>query len=120
MAKSTLTVRTVKASARKTARRNRETRAVERRRVRKRAEAPAALKFGRGNAKLDRAILTFSLPAGWSCPGARDCSAKAAREGGAVSDAARIAFRCFAASEEARYPSVRAARWHNLDALRAA
>lgn len=27
------------------------------------------LTFGKGNAKLDKAIITFSLPAGYTCPG---------------------------------------------------
>ncbi len=36
-----------------------------------------------------------------------------------VEDGPEVEFRCFSASEEARYPNVRAIRWHNFDTLRA-
>jgi hypothetical protein len=121
MLESTRIVRAVKVRVRETALKGDTPRAVERGRV-KRVEtttaAPAArLKFGRGNAKLASDVRTFSLPAGWSCPSALACLAKAERQGGGVSDGGDASFRCFAASEEARYPSVRRARWWNLDAL---
>lgn len=76
--------------------------------------------FSSGNAKLDAAIDHISLPAGWSCPGARECLARAVErdEGWRIEDGREAAFRCFAASEEARYGNVREARWHNLDMLR--
>lgn len=76
--------------------------------------------FGSGNAKLDPAIDHFSLPAGWSCPGARDCLARAVEreEGWRIEDGPNSMFRCFAASEEVRYANVRQGRWHNLDKLR--
>jgi hypothetical protein len=77
------------------------------------------LRFGRGNAKLDDAIFTFSLPAGHSCPFAQDCLAKADRFTGKVRDGADISFRCYAASMEARHRNVRDARWHNFELLRA-
>ncbi|PYX53893.1 MAG: hypothetical protein DMG76_23620 [Acidobacteria bacterium] len=75
------------------------------------------LKFGRGNAKLAKEIYTFSLPAGWTCPGAHACLARADRFSGKLTDGAEQSFRCFAASEEAAYPTVRLARWHNFDLL---
>src|SRR3954452_21296760 len=80
---------------------------------------PAAdlLVFGQGNGKLHPAICHISLPAGWACPGARLCLAKATeRDGGkwGVEDGPEVSFRCFSASEEARYPQVRAIRWHNF------
>lgn len=79
------------------------------------------LVFGQGNGKLDPAISHFSLPAGWSCPGARDCLARAVQQDDGrykVVDGEGISYRCFSASEEARYPNVRAIRWHNWDMLR--
>lgn len=86
------------------------------------SDIPASelLVFGQGNAKLDPAIDHFSLPAGWSCPGARDCLARAVEreEGWRIADGSEAAFRCFAASEEARHANVRKGRWHNLDELR--
>lgn len=76
------------------------------------------LKFGKGNAKLSKDIYTFSLPAGHSCPFAFECEAKANRETGKIVDGKHQVFRCFAASQEALYPTVRSSRWHNYDLLR--
>jgi hypothetical protein len=75
------------------------------------------LTFQKGNAKLGRNINTFSLPAGHTCPGAHDCLAKVSRDG-KLTDGKHTVFRCFAASQEAMYPSVRKSRQANLDALR--
>ena len=74
------------------------------------------LKFFEGNAKLTN-IHTFSLPAGWSCPFAKDCLSRANRDTGRIQDGPNTVFRCFSASNEMR-PSVRNARWHNLRLLR--
>jgi hypothetical protein len=76
------------------------------------------LKFGKGNAKLDDAIFTFSLPAGYTCPCARACLSMANRKTGAIADGPETQFRCYAATMEMR-PVVRRAAWHNLEALRA-
>lgn len=76
------------------------------------------LKFGKGNAKLDEAIATFSLPAGYTCPGAQACLARADRSTGKVTDGPLSQFRCFAASAEAAFPSVRQNRWNNFDLLK--
>lgn len=76
------------------------------------------LKFGKGNAKLSKEIHTFSLPAGHSCPFAHSCEAKADRKTGKITDGKHQTFRCFAASQEALYPTVRNSRWHNFDILR--
>jgi hypothetical protein len=73
--------------------------------------------FGKGNAKLSSDIITFSLPAGWTCPGASLCQSFADRQTGKIKDGKKTEFRCFAASQEAR-PNVRAARWHNFDQLK--
>ena len=78
------------------------------------------LEFGFGNAKLSKAIATFSLPAGHSCPWAKECHSKADRITGRIIDGQHCRFRCFAASNECTYSNVRRSRWHNLDLLRAA
>lgn len=80
--------------------------------------ARAPLKFGHGNGKLDPGVTTFSLPAGWSCPFAFACRSRANRKTGFIRDGRDTTFRCYAASMEARRPSVRRARWQNLQALR--
>jgi hypothetical protein len=77
-----------------------------------------ALTFGKGNAKLSKEIATFSLPAGHTCPGALQCMARADRLTGQISDGKDATFRCFAASQEAAFTSVRESRWHNFELLR--
>jgi hypothetical protein len=80
------------------------------------------LKFGAGNAKLPNSTLTFSLPAGHTCPGALTCHSWVPRQPSlttgkyGIRDGAHALFRCYAAIEELR-PSVRDARWHNFDLL---
>jgi hypothetical protein len=83
------------------------------------------LKFGDPNAKLKKLakklklkLKTFSLPAGHTCPGAKDCLSKADRETGKIKDGPDTVFRCFAASGEARSPSLRKAVWHNFDLIK--
>jgi hypothetical protein len=78
------------------------------------------LDFGLGNAKLSKAIATFSLPAGHSCPWALECHSRADRVTGRIKDGKHCRFRCFAASTECTYTNVRKQRWHNLDMLKAA
>lgn len=78
------------------------------------------LSFGAGNAKLDSSIVTFSLPAGWSCPFARECLTKADRHTGKLEDGADVRFRCYAASQEAVYTSLRERNWRNFDLLKEA
>lgn len=77
------------------------------------------LKFGQGNAKLPPWVTTFSLPAGWSCPFAKDCRSFADRGTGKVTDGPHTVFRCYKTSEEARYKTSRESGWHNFDLLRA-
>jgi hypothetical protein len=83
------------------------------------------LKFGTPNAKLKKMtkrlgvrLATFTLPAGYTCPGAKDCLAFADRETGKVKDGADTDFRCFMASAEARSPSLRKAVWHNFELIK--
>jgi hypothetical protein len=72
--------------------------------------------FGKGNAKIGRETLTFSLPAGHTCPMAHQCLAKAHRRTGKLKDGPDQKFRCFSASAEAAFPTVRKTRWRNLTA----
>ena len=75
------------------------------------------LKFGLGNAKLAATIGTFSLPAGHSCPFAKECLSKSDRVTGKIIDGAHCKFRCFAASQEMIFTNVRKMRWTNLEML---
>ena len=83
------------------------------------------LKFGEPNAKLKALakklklkLKTFSLPSGWTCPGAKDCLSKANRATGKIQDGPETEFRCFQASAEAVYPSLRKMVWHNFDLIK--
>lgn len=78
------------------------------------------LSFQKGNAKLGDEIHTFSLPAGYTCPGASQCLAYSDQATGKIKDGKDQLFRCFAASDESRYPSVRESRWRNFNLLRKA
>lgn len=78
------------------------------------------LSFGIGNAKLDNRTAHFSLPAGHSCPGALTCLTFSDRETGVIQDGDKAVIRCFSASQEAAFASVRAQRWRNFDLLKAA
>ena len=90
------------------------------------------LKFGNGNNKF-KGIITFSIPAGHSCPFAKDCRScatlkdsrsantrsansvtknKSFNEFG-IQDGPHTQFRCFTAIDEVMRPTVRNARWHN-------
>ena len=76
------------------------------------------LKFSKGNAKLGSHIYTFSLPAGWTCIGAKDCLARANRETGKLTHGKDAQFQCFAATAENMFPNVRRSRWNNLNILK--
>lgn len=83
------------------------------------------LKFSNGNKKLGSNITIFSLPAGYSCPFAKSCLSKATKYKDEKNntrwkmvDGANTEVRCYAASEEARYPNVRKMRWYNYNLLR--
>ncbi len=85
------------------------------------------LTFGKANAKLkalekrlNKKVITFSLPSGYTCPSAKECWAKADKETGKITDGKDMKFRCFAASLEAVFPSLRKSVWKNFDALKAA
>lgn len=77
------------------------------------------LKFKRGNAKLGRETLVFSLPAGWTCPAAKLCFSRANQDTGKLTDGPHNQFRCYAASSETLFSNVRKGRWKNFEALKA-
>jgi hypothetical protein len=79
------------------------------------------LKFGDGNSKLPVGIMTFSLPASYSCPGANQCRSQAVKTsvGFRIKDGPNCEFRCFAAIDEVLKRNVREARWHNFNLLKA-
>jgi hypothetical protein len=76
------------------------------------------LKFTIGNSKLTNGTAIFSLPAGHSCPFAKDCKASADRVTGKLTDGPHTQFRCYAASLENIRPNVRNLHFHNFDVLR--
>ena len=76
------------------------------------------LSFGMGNSKLSQAIATFSLPAGHSCPFAKLCLSKVDKNTGRLKDGKHCQFRCFSASQESSFLSVRKSRWNNFDMLK--
>jgi hypothetical protein len=80
------------------------------------------LEFSKANAKLEMhvGLMTFYMPAGHSCPFAKECKSSADRETGTVSDGPHTKYRCFGATTEARYSNVRNKAWRNYDALIAA
>jgi len=85
------------------------------------------LKFKNANGKLKKMakklklkIKTFTLPSGYTCPGAKDCLSRANRQTGKVKDGPDTKYRCFMASLEATFPSLRAMVWENLEMIRKA
>ncbi len=85
----------------------------------------AKLKFGKANSKLKKLedkklvkLITFTLPSGHTCPGAKDCLSKADKVTGKLKDGKHTQFRCFMASLEAVFPSLRESVWHNLTLIK--
>ena len=81
------------------------------------------LKFAVNNSKLTDTV-TFSMPAGHSCPYAKDCRSCGIRNPRKrhdigdkrkfiIQDGPHTIFRCFVAIEEVMYKEVRNARWWN-------
>jgi hypothetical protein len=62
-------------------------------------------------------VFEFNLPAGHTCPQASECLLKADRFTGKMTNGKDQIFRCYAAMNE-RFPSVRDARWNNLEKIR--
>lgn len=76
------------------------------------------LSFQNGNAKLEKGIYTFALPAGHTCPGAGECMAKADRITGKVKDGQNQRYRCFSAGQELYLKGTRKSRWDNFDKVK--
>ena len=90
----------------------------------------ANIKFTADNRKLGD-IITMSLPAGHSCPFAKDCRSCTVRNPRKrhdigdnrkyiIRDGPFARFRCYTAIDEAMKPDVRAARWWNFLVLQVA
>ena len=80
------------------------------------------LTFSRANAKLAKlgqGIKSFALPSGWACPAALECLSKANATTGIVNDGKQTQFRCFSASSESLFPSLRDMVWRNFKLLNA-
>ncbi len=75
------------------------------------------LRFQFGNAKLSKLIAHVSLPAGFTCPGAKECLTYANRKTRKLKDGPDTEFRCYAAGMEARYPAYHNIVWHNFDLI---
>jgi hypothetical protein len=92
--------------------------------------------LGHSNTKLEKTaarygisptnIAVFDLPAGWTCPNANICLAKADRKTGELLYGAEMQHVCYAASQEAGFAgagdgsAIREKRWSNYDKLIAA
>ena len=74
-------------------------------------------RFTHGNTKLPDSIMIFSLPSGFTCPGAEQCLTMADRVTGKLTHGPKQQFRCYSALAEARHPSVRGSRWHNFEVV---
>ena len=84
-------------------------------------DGPARLYFNTENAKLiNSPTATFSLPAGYTCPGACDCLAWFDRNDNRLIEGPNTKHRCFAASLEAARKSVRISVDRNLSILKEA
>lgn len=73
--------------------------------------------FGRGNSKLKNKEITFTLPAGFTCPTALKCLSYTNPQTGIIRDGPQTEFRCFMATTE-RYRGVRKNTWGNLKLLK--
>jgi hypothetical protein len=76
------------------------------------------VKFSKINAKLEgQGILTFKLPAGHSCPGAKECRTFADPDTGVITDGVGQKYRCYMALMEAAFKTVRTRAWDNYNTL---
>lgn len=74
--------------------------------------------FVHGNAKLPKSTMCFAIPSGFTCPGAEQCLAMVDRHSGELTHGPLQRFRCYSASEEKRFLSVRQGRWRNYDIIK--
>jgi hypothetical protein len=75
------------------------------------------VRFTHGNSKLPNSTMIFSLPAGHTCPGAKDCFTRVPRNGGSAWTTPDLQFACYASSQERYRQTVRDVRWRNLDLI---
>jgi hypothetical protein len=83
------------------------------------------LKFSYHNQKLNELarwlgvplnqVISFDLPAGWTCQKANICKTFTARDTGRVKQVGRI--KCYASKAECYAPNTRVMRWHNFDSI---
>lgn len=66
----------------------------------------------------EKQVASADLVCGYSCPCADKCKSYADRITGKLTDAPTCEYRCYGASLEAAFPSVRALHWNNFDLLR--
>lgn len=78
------------------------------------------LNFTLGNAKLSRDTAILSLPAGHTCPFAKDCRSCADRVTGKIKDGPHTQFRCYATGAECLFPNIRKSRWNNFEMIQQA
>lgn len=76
------------------------------------------LKFAKGNAKLENDTAILSLPAGHTCPFAKECFSKSDRVTGKITDGMQSKYRCYAASAENLFETTRISRWRNYETLK--
>lgn len=62
-------------------------------------------------------VVSFDLPAGYTCPAANICKTYATRTTGKIIDGKYSTVRCYAASMESRYSRTRKLHWNNLNGL---
>lgn len=75
-------------------------------------------KIGHGNGKLGQGTAIFDLPAGHTCPFAKECGDKVDRTTGKLIKNPDAVFRCFAATSELISTAAREKRWNNFDLIR--
>lgn len=63
-------------------------------------------------------VYEFNLPAGHSCPFAKDCKVSVDRVTGKMVKGQDNKFRCYASAAE-RFPAVRESRWKNFEEMKA-
>lgn len=62
-------------------------------------------------------VASADLVCGYSCPMADKCKSFANRETGKITDGKNTEFRCYGATLEGAFPSVRALHWQNFDTM---
>lgn len=63
-------------------------------------------------------VASADLVCGYTCPFARDCKSYANKKTGKIHDAPDAKFRCYGATLEGAFPSVRKLHWNNFDLVR--